>query len=154
MFRPGNLDEQVRPPRFSVKRLRLCNAARRVVGELRRNFERYPAIDAIGRLMNRKKQVSGASEILEHQIKQHRFSGPAASDELPYRFVVSVAVRDGMIEDRRVGCESGDREFVDVALERPAVEQVTGDGVEPESLADIVQLSCRVHDGPPRLRPQ
>ena len=121
-----------------MKLFRLGDAARRVVGELWRNFERYPAIDAVGRLVNRKKQVRGASEILERQIEEQRFARLAASDELSYRFVVGLAVRNRMIEDRRIGCEPGDRAFVYVSLERPAVEQLTGDAVDPESLADFM----------------
>ena len=49
-----------------------------------------------------------------------------------------------MIEDRRIRGEPGHRKLVDVALQRAAVQQLAGDVVEPEALAEIVQLSWSV----------
>ena len=59
--------------------------------------------------------------------------------------VIVSAVADRLIEDRRIGSETGHREFIDVALQRSAVEQTAGDVVEPKALAEVVERFCRVH---------
>ena len=53
-----------------------------------------------------------------------------------------VAVRDRMVEDRRVRGQPGDRQLVDVALQRAAGQQVAGDVVEPEALAQRRAAVC------------
>src|SRR5580704_11185924 len=50
-----------------------------------------------------------------------------------------------MIEDRGVGGESRDRQLFDVFPESSAVEQLSGNVVEPKALAQIMQLLCRFH---------
>src|SRR3546814_7268721 len=59
--------------------------------------------------------------------------------------VVGVAVADRLVEDARVGSQPGDRILVDVARQRAVVEQGAGDVVQPQALAEIVQLSGRFH---------
>ena len=59
--------------------------------------------------------------------------------------VVGGAALDRLIEDRRVRREPRHRQLVDVALQRAGREQVARDVVEPEALAEIVELLCRVH---------
>ena len=56
------------------------------------------------------------------------------------RGVVGRAVLDRVVEDRRIRGQPGHREFVDVAFERAAVQQVARDVVEPDALAQIVEL--------------
>ena len=51
-----------------------------------------------------------------------------------------------MIENRGIGSEAGDGKLGDVALERPAGEQIAGDVIEPEALAELVQFLCRFHN--------
>ena len=56
----GNLDEQVRLPGARVQILGRREGARRVVGQQRRNFQRDPAVDAVGALVDRPEQIGGA----------------------------------------------------------------------------------------------
>src|SRR5262249_33073890 len=53
--------------------------------------------------------------------------------------VVGRAVLDGVVENRRVGRETGHRELVDVACERAGLEQVAGNVVEPDTLTSVVE---------------
>ena len=75
----------------------------------------------------------------------------SASPDLPRlefaanRGVVVAAVLDRVVEDGRIRCQSRDRKVADVMLERAAFEQVARDVVEPEALADVMELACRVH---------
>src|ERR1700731_2708200 len=48
-----------------------------------------------------------------------------------------------MVEDRRVGCQPGDRQLVDVEPEDACPQQAACDVVKPEALAQIAQhLGC------------
>src|SRR5690606_39805326 len=53
--------------------------------------------------------------------------------------VVGAAAADRLVEDRRVGGQPGDAVLVDVALQRAVVEDLAGDVVQPEALADVAQ---------------
>ena len=59
--------------------------------------------------------------------------------------VVGGALLQRLVEDGGVGGEPGDRQLVDVTLERAARQQVAGDVVEPETLALIVEPLGGVH---------
>src|SRR5262249_6747510 len=64
--------------------------------------------------------------------------------------VIRVAGADGLVEDRRVRGQAGHVQLVDVALERAAVEQLAGDVVEPDALAQLTQREGRLHGMSPR----
>jgi hypothetical protein len=96
--------------------------------------------------VNRPEQVGGPHEIIQCQIKKKSFAGFSLCEFLANRDVVGSAVFEGVIKDRRVGGQSGHREFVDVTFKRAAVQQVTRDVVEPEALAQVVQQLCRLHN--------
>jgi hypothetical protein len=93
--------------------------------------------------MDRREQIRGAAEILDGEVEEQTLAGRTAV-ELPADFrVVAGTVRDGVVEDRGVGGQAGDRQLVDVALQRAAIEQVAGDVVEPQALAEPVEcLVC------------
>ena len=71
-------------------------------------------------------------------LEEQRFAGFPLGEPLANRRVVGPAVLDGVVENGRIRGQTGDGEFIDVALERPGVEQVAGDVVEPEALAEVV----------------
>ena len=56
-----------------------------------------------------------------------------------------MTVLDGVIKDRGVGRQPGDRELVDIAGERAAGQQSARDVVQPEALSEVVQLLCGFH---------
>jgi len=51
-----------------------------------------------------------------------------------------MALGDGMVEDRGVRGEPGDRQLVDVALERAAGQQMAGDIIELQALTGFAEL--------------
>src|SRR5262249_18003153 len=59
--------------------------------------------------------------------------------------VVVGAALDGLIEDGGVRGQPRDRQLVAVALERPAGEELAGDVVEPQALAELVKSLRRFH---------
>jgi hypothetical protein len=105
----GDLDEQVGLVRLCVQRLGLRHRRLRVVGEKRRHFQRHKAVYRAGARMDRREQIRRAAEVLDGEVEEQPLA-PCAIIELPADFrVVPRTARDGMIEDRRVGGQTGDR---------------------------------------------
>jgi hypothetical protein len=55
--------------------------------------------------------------------------------------VVPFALGNGVVEDGRVGGQAGDGLRLDVALQRAAIEEVAGDVVQPQALAELVEVT-------------
>ena len=88
------------------------------MGEQGRHFERHPAVHAVRPVIDRPKQVGGPGDVLQRQLEEERlarFAFYLASRGWRRR---RRAVLDGMVEDRRIGGQTGYRELGDVALER------------------------------------
>src|SRR5262249_7021822 len=94
-------------------------------------------------LVDRPEHLGGTCQIRQRQVEEQVLSR-SCRWRLPGDVVVVVsAVLNGVVEDRRIGRQPGDREIVDVALQGSAVQQHTGDIVEPQALAQIVKrLGC------------
>ena len=142
----GNLDEQVGPSRPRGKFLGGGDGAGRVMRQQWRHLQRHPSVHAIRAVVNRPEQVGGPGEIVQCQIEKKFLAGFSLRQFLADRGVVGGAVLDGVIKDRRVRGQPGHRQFVDVALERAAVQQVARDVVEPEALAQVVKFLGGFHN--------
>ena len=118
-------------------------SASRVVSQQRRNLQRYPAVDAVGAVVDRSEQIGGLREILERQLEEQLLARLTLVELFADRGIVGGAVFDRVVEDRRIRSEPGHRQLVDIALECAAVQQIARDVVEPETLAQVVeQLGC------------
>ena len=62
--------------------------------------------------------------------------------------VVRGATADSRIEDTRIGSQPGDGKFADLTCQRAAIQQVTRDVVEPQTLSALRGLPdcCCRHD--------
>jgi hypothetical protein len=140
-----DLDEEIRPVRVPVELGGRVERARGVVGEPRRNLERDPAVDTVRPLPDREELVGRATQVVDRELEERLLAGGAAAGAAEDALVVGAAARERVGEDRRVRRQAGDAELADVTVERPVVEQVAGDVVEPEALARLVQVLRRVH---------
>src|SRR5262249_21087012 len=145
LARTGNLDEEIGPRRAGVEALSRGERARGVVGEERRHLERDPAVHAVGAIPDGTEEIGGPRQVLDGQLEEERLPRLALAYLLPDGRVVGRAVLDGVIEDGGIRGETGHGELVDVALERAVLQDVAGDIVEPEALAQVVQQLCRFH---------
>jgi hypothetical protein len=59
--------------------------------------------------------------------------------------VIVSAILDRVIENRRVGRQPGNGQFVDIALKQAAVQEVPRNIVEPQALAQVVEFLGRFH---------
>jgi hypothetical protein len=134
----GDLDEQVRPVSPAVQVDRSGDRRGRVVGELGGHLERHPSVHTVGPFVHRGEQVGGPLQVLDGEGEEHLLvrAGPWCRSD----HVVVGPGGDRLVEDRRVGRQPGDRQFVDEPGDRPVVEHGAGDVVEPDALAQIVQL--------------
>ena len=133
---------------------RLLDRRLGVVGDQRRDLERAEAVDAGGALVDRGEEVGGVAQVGERQLEEDPLGGRGADPLLGNRaaaelgdlLVVGVAAGDRLVEDRRVRGQAGDRELLDVAREGAVAQHRAGDVVEPEALAQLVQLRGRLHE--------
>jgi hypothetical protein len=117
----------------------------RVVGEEGRDLERDPAVDAGGAIVDGAEEIGGLRQVLERQGEEQRLAGLALVHQATNRLVVVGAALDRVVEDGRVRGQARDRQLVAIALEGPAGEELARDVVEPEALAELVELLCRFH---------
>jgi hypothetical protein len=146
-----NLDEQIGPGSGSVKRTRGLDRPLRVIGEERRHFERDPAIDAGGPIMDRPEEIGGLLQISDRKPEEQIFARNAAFRHRANVLVVGDALRNRMVEDRRVRGEPRDRKRVDVSFERARRQQIPSDVVEPQALTRIAKRLGRIHVRTPGL---
>ena len=139
--RAGDLDEKVGLAAALMQTARSCQRAGRCRGPAE---ARPPATPSRPRRRSARGSAGTARRRWADPLTPARRTAPRAilpqapSGRCRRR---SRAVLDGVIEDRRVRGEPGHRELVDIALQRAAIQQLTGDVVEPEALAEVVELS-------------
>jgi hypothetical protein len=132
--------------RLRVKRGGFLDRGGRIVGQEGRHFERHPPVQTLRRVVDRAKQRRGLTQIFDRELEDQLFTGHAFAALLPNGVVVEMRVFDRMIEDRRVRRQPGHRPFFNVPAQCAAGQQPTGDVVEPQALAEIVQSgggTCR-----------
>jgi hypothetical protein len=95
--------------------------------------------------VDRSEQVRRLRAVLQSDLEEQFFPGLAFRDFALDGVIVVAAVLDRMVEDRGIGREPGDRKLVDIPAEHTSAQQIPGDVVEPETLAQIMQDSSGFH---------
>ena len=142
---PGNLDEQIGPLGAREELLRRRERALGVIGKQRRDFERDTAVDAAGLFADRPEEIGGLGQVGKRDIEEQRFARRALGEQIADRGVIGRAALDRVIENGRVRGKARHRPFVDITLQRAAGEEIVGDVVEPDALAEVVKLLGRFH---------
>ena len=86
--------------------------------------------------MNGPEQIRGPAQILQSQLKEQPLARIARERQVADGVIVEIRIRDGLIKNRRIRGQPGDRQVADVARERAAVQQLPRDLVEPQTLSD------------------
>jgi hypothetical protein len=86
-----------------------------------------------------RKQISRASQVFEGQFDEQFLAVESRLGLLTNAVIVSRRMGDSLVEDGRVRGQTGDGQLVDVASQRAVIEDLAGDVVEPNALAEIVQ---------------
>jgi len=90
-----------------------------VARQQRRYLHRHPAVRPLGAVPNRPEDVGRAPQILEGEFDEQGFARESGARLLLDAGVVARPAADGLVENRRVGREPGDGQFVDVARSVP-----------------------------------
>jgi hypothetical protein len=117
---PGILMKRLGRVALGVKFPGRSDGTGRVVGQQGRDFQRHPAVHAVGLVVDRPKQIGGLPEVPQRQLEEQHLARLAFLQFLADSVVVVVTVLDGVVEDRGVRCETRDRKLLDIALERAA----------------------------------
>jgi hypothetical protein len=113
-----NLDEDIRPIGASVQRLGCRQRAGRVVASFGETSSKaQPSIPLVAALIGRKRSAAAVMSS-SARSKNKLLAGPARRELLADGSVVIVALGDRVVKDRGVRGEPGDRELVDVTLQR------------------------------------
>ena len=120
-----------------------------VVGQVRRAFERDEPVAALAVLVGRAQQPGGRADVVEREREEQlpRVAFPARG-QLPQLAVVAVGVGDRLGEDGGIGRRAGDAVIADQPGEPAAVQQVPGEGVQPDGharLPELVQVGIECH---------
>ena len=118
---------------------------RGIVREEGRDLQRDVTVDTTRASVDRGKQVGRPSEVGQGQVEEDRLVRLTPGGAVSNVDVVGAGATDRLVEDRRVRGQASDRQVGDVARERAGVEQVARDVVEPEPLAQAVELPRGVH---------
>src|SRR5690242_5708629 len=113
------------------------NRACGVVRQQWRDFQRDPPIDTICTVKDGAEQISGSGEILECKIEEQLLARLAVPALFQDGGIVRRTVFDSMIKYGRIRGQPRHRQLVDIALQRPVIEHVTSNVIEPEALAEI-----------------
>src|SRR4051812_16414965 len=89
--------------------------------------------------------VSRAGHIFQRDVEEKVFTGLTQRQFFANRTIVRRAVLDRLVEYGRVRGKSRHREFVNVALQRSAIKQITRDVVQPYALSEVVEQLCSFH---------
>src|SRR5208337_3067938 len=108
-------------------------------------FQRNPAVDTSGTLVDRSEQIGSARQVLHRQLEKQSFTGKARTHEPANLGIVRFAMSDGVIEDRRIGRQARDRKTIDVAFKRAAIEKLARDVVEPDALPQVLERLSSFH---------
>src|SRR5271157_3158557 len=117
-----------------------------VVRQQGRHLQRYPAVNPARGVVDRAKKIRGLGQVLQGKFEEQCLARLARSGLLMDGIVVETRLLDGLIEDRGVRGQPRHRKFIDVTAQRAARQQSAGDVVEPNTLAEIVQLLGSLHD--------
>ena len=147
--RAGNLDHHVRLAEPLPQVGGLGDGRLGVVGQVGCAFERDEPVAALALLVGRAQQPGGRADVVEREREEQlpQIVFPARG-QLAQLAVVAVGVGDRLGEDGGIGRRAGDAVVADQPGEPAALQQVAGQGVQPDgdaSLPEPPQVGIQGH---------
>ena len=115
--------------------------------EIWADFEADVAIAAIGFFIQRREGIARGFDIFDGKLPEDLLRIPACPGKRRERRVVIVRLRDGVIEDGRVGRHAANIAAFDHGFEFAVFQQFTLDVVVPDGLTELCKF-CNwiIHD--------
>ena len=108
--------------------------------EVRVDLPRDVTILAGAAVPHRAEQVARVLDVVLRQVEEDLLGVGQLLEALAQLLVVGVALRDRLLEDRRVRRDPGDRVLVHHPRELAALEQLPREVVDPNALAEGLEL--------------
>ena len=153
--RRRDLDEQVRPVDLLPEARHLGERLLGVVRVGRVNFQRDMAIGALRLIEDRAEHIAGVLDVRDGE-RDERLLRAGGTGQLGQLGVVGGALRERLLEDRRVGRDTGDGVLADQPRQLTAAHHVPRERVDPDALAipgQLVQRAIAHFHSPPTARP-
>ena len=138
--RGRDLDEDVRAVDPLVEPPGLLDRLLRLVGEVRVDLQRDPAVAAVAVVPYRPQHVACVLDVGHGELEEDLLVVLLAVHHLAHLPVVRVAGSERLLEDRRVARDPDDRVIADQPLELPALDHLAREGVDPDALAELGQF--------------
>ena len=90
--------------------------------------------------MNRPEEVGGPLQVLNSQCEKKLLADQTPPQFLGDGGIVEVSLLDGVVVDRGITRQTGDRQATDPISQRAIIKQAAGNVVDPEALPQSVQL--------------
>src|SRR5439155_18159110 len=139
VLRRGNLHVRVGAIDELVQASRLLDRPLRVVGERGIDLDRDVALEPAAAVPDRAHQVARIADVprgeRDEDLLRILFTGQLANLR-----VVASALRERLLEDGRVGGHPADRVLLHHPRELAALEQVSGEEIDPDALAESREL--------------
>ena len=137
----GHLDEDVVLADLPVEALGRLDGARGVERQLGRQLEGHVAVLPLGLLVHAAQDVGSVADVLERQAEEDLARIVRVLERALEALVVALGVPHGLLEDRGVGSDAADAIVLDETLQDPILEQPAVDVVDPDGLAERLDLS-------------
>ena len=131
----GHLDHDVGAVQQLEEPPGLVDGRIRVVGEVRADLQGGVAVGGVGIVVDRAKEVGSCPDVVDGQRFVYLVDAASTGREGLQGVVVVAALCDGLLEDGRVGRESGYAE-IDEALQLSGLNEAAPDVIVPDRLAD------------------
>ena len=135
LARGGNLDQQVGPVDGVPQPPRLHDRLLGLERQIRADLDADPAVNAVGPVVDGPQDVAGHPDVVGGQLLEDLRGRLAQGCERADVLVVVRTAADGLVEDRRVGCDTHDSVTVDQCAQPAGLDEAAADGVEPDALA-------------------
>jgi len=140
-LRRGDLHVEVRLVDPFVQALRLRGRGVAVVREIRIDLPRDVAVLSVALVPDRPEIVERVADVGRRELKEDLLRiGLAAVEDLLQLLVVALAVRDRLLEDRRVRRHADHGVLVHHPGQLSGLEHVAGEVVDPDALAERGQF--------------
>src|SRR5205814_7934119 len=121
------------PPRLGDRRLRIA-------GEVRVDLDRDVTVFAAACVPDGTEQIARVADVFLGQMPEDLLGLVELVEAGANLLVVEVALRDRLLEDGRVRGDADDRVIAHHPLELAGLQQLTGEEVDPDALAELREL--------------
>ena len=136
-----HLDQHVRAIDRGAMMLGRLDRLVRIVRQRCRDLERHVSVSPVCAVPRGPQQVGRVADVLVGQLVEDLLDVAGLTELFTERVVVAVGVAHRLLEDRRVGGHAADPVLLDQPAQGPPVEELPADVVQPDRLAEGLDVA-------------